>query len=147
MPFFDWSRTKGSKLPPCNAKPTGMKVTLHWSHAKVQSCTLAPQLHYSASQASLVSRNAFRVDLFRISRKIFYLCVFPHLRAAPGSPVGDLLVFKQLVSFQKQKPPSCGHICGSTCISLKGQIPPVFCLMPQPNSASLRQNLGMQGAS
>lgn len=77
-------------------KPTGMKVTSHWFHAKVQSCTLAPQLHYSESQASLVSRNAFRVDLFRISRKIFYLCVFPHLRTAPGSTVGGLLVFKQL---------------------------------------------------
>lgn len=84
---------QASTLPP---KPTRMKVTSHWFHAKVQSCTLAPQLHYSESQASLVSRNAFRVDLFRISRKIFYLCVFPHLRAAPGSTVGGLLVFKQL---------------------------------------------------
>lgn len=96
MSFFDWSRTKGSKLPLCPHKPTRMKVTSHWFHAKVQSCTLAPQLHYSESQASLVSRNAFRVDLFRISRIIFYLCVFPHLRAAPGSTVGGLLVFKQL---------------------------------------------------
>lgn len=85
---------QASTLPP--PKPTGMKVTSHWFHAKVQSCTLAPQLHYSESQASLVSRNAFRVDLFRISRKIFYLCVFPHLRTAPGSTVGGLLVFKQL---------------------------------------------------
>lgn len=102
---------QASTLPP---KPTGMRVTSHWSHAKVQSCILAPQLHYSESQAFLVSRNAFRVDFFRISRKIFCLCVFPHLRVAPGSPVGGLLVFKQLVSFQKQEPPSCGHICGST---------------------------------
>lgn len=54
-PCFIWSGTEG-------IKPTRMKVTWHWSQAKVRPCTLALQLSYWSleSQASLVSRNALQ---------------------------------------------------------------------------------------
>lgn len=74
-------------------KPTGMKVTSHWPHTKVQPCSLALQLSCSESQASLVSRNAFRVHLFRMSRKIFYLCVFFLTLGLPKVPLQEPHLF------------------------------------------------------
>lgn len=128
---FLWLKQDKGKLPLCTPSP----LEWRWPHTGP-----TPKFSHAPWHSNLVAQNPRHLlyqemplgYTFSGCLEKYSICAFfPHLGAAQGSPAGAPLI-------SKQKLPSCGHIWGSTCLSLEGPIPPVSWLMPQPNSASLR---------
>lgn len=123
-PCCNWSRTEGSK-------PTRIKVTSHWSQAKVWPCTLAPQLSYwlvlRIPGISCIKKCIFSGCLEKYSNVCFsssWGCSKFSCRQRPCLFLNSLSH-----SREKPKPCSCGHSWGST-YTLEGPIPLVSWLMP-----------------